>query len=185
MADLYGTAPSSGTGLSSEAEEISDILNQLVRNSSSPYSSALSSSSSCMSFKTKYMHLLHSPSPPIASFPDTVSGPTLFGSEAALLQDRLRFRGSANQSDSDCRILDGNSVGGSSAVADSSSGFNFSEPEAYFEEEEEVKGGADHTLSSAGVVDSDANAYLKGMRISPEIDLGDFSCDSEVSVLSL
>ncbi|KAH7523647.1 hypothetical protein FEM48_Zijuj06G0034100 [Ziziphus jujuba var. spinosa] len=176
MADLYGTAQSSGTGLSSEPEEISNILNQLLHNSSSPYSLALSSSSSssCMSFKTKYMHLLHSPQHPIASFPDTVSAPRLFGSEA----DRLRFCGSTNQSDSDCRVLDGNSVGGgSSAVAaDSSSGF-FSEPDAYFEEE--LKGGLDNTLSSAGVADSDANTYLKARRISPDNDLGDFSCDSE------
>ncbi|KAF3446632.1 hypothetical protein FNV43_RR11812 [Rhamnella rubrinervis] len=158
MADLYGTAPSSATGLGSDSEEISSILNQLLHSSSSPYSSA-----ACMSFKTKYMHLLHSPPPqPITRFSES----TLFG-----LEDRLRYRGSANPSELDCRLLDGNSVAASSAVADSSSGFKISEPEA--------KEGPDNTLSSAGVVDSDGNSSLKGRRISPENDFGDFSCDSE------
>lgn len=165
MADLYGTAPSSATGLGSDSEEISNILNQLLHSSSSPYSSA-----ACMSFKTKYMHLLHSPSPqPITSFSES----TLFGSE-----DRLRYSGSANPSELDCRLLDGNSVAGSSAVADSSSGFIISEPEAFVGEE--VKEGPDNTLSSAGVVDSAGNTSLKRRMISPENDLGDFSCDSEV-----
>lgn len=165
MADLYGTAPSSATGLASDSEEISNILNQLLHSSSSPYSSA-----ACMSFKTKYMHVLHSPPPqPITSF----SEPTLFGSE-----DRLRCHGSANPSELDCGLLDGNSVAGSSAVADSSSGFKISEPVAYVGKE--VKEGPDNTISSAGVVDSDGNTFLKGRRISPENDLGDFSCDSEV-----
>ncbi|KAF3443555.1 hypothetical protein FNV43_RR13241 [Rhamnella rubrinervis] len=96
------------------------------------------------------------------------------------LEDRLRYRGSANPSELDCRLLDGNSVAASSAVADSSSGFKISEPEAYVGEE--VKEGPDNTLSSAGVVDSDGNSSLKGRRISPENDFGDFSCDSEKGI---
>lgn len=174
MADLYGTAPSSGAGVASDSEEISNILSQLLHSSSSPYSPA-----ACMSFKTKHVHLLHSPSqaPP----PPPPPLPIASSSEAPLLEDPLRFRGSANPSDSDRRLLDGSSVAGPSAAADSSSGFKFSGPEAFLGEELK-EGATDNAISSsAGVVDSDCNTSLKRGRILPENDLGgDFSCDSEV-----
>ena len=73
----------------------------------------------------------------------------------------------------DYQVVDGNSGAGSS------SGFNFSDPEAYFGSE--IKEGADNTFCSVGLADSDTNTSLKGRRVSPENDLGDFSCDSEVS----
>ncbi|PON65059.1 Basic helix-loop-helix transcription factor [Parasponia andersonii] len=168
MEDLYGTAPSSGNnGLASESEEINNILNQLLHSSSSSsaYSSSSSSSSSCMTFKTKYTHLLHSQPPP-ASFSDTVSGSGLLGSEAPQ-EDRIGFGRSDNRSELDYRVFHGSSGAGSS------SGFNFSDPGGYFGGE--VKDGAEKTFSSAGLVDSDA----KRRRVSPENDFGDFSCDSE------
>ncbi|EXC32837.1 Transcription factor SPATULA [Morus notabilis] len=156
MDDLYGTTPSSGAGLASETEDITNFLNQLLHSSSSPYSSA--SSSSCTTFKAKYAHLLHSQAPPhqTTSFSDAV----LFGSE--------------NRPEPECRAIDGNSGAGSSAVADSLSGFDFSDPcGAYFGVE--VKEGAENNTTFS----SDANTPSKGRRISPENDLGDFSCDSE------
>lgn len=160
MEDLYGTTPSSGAGLASETEDITNFLNQLLHSSSSPYSSASSSSST--TFKAKYAHLLHSQAPPhqTTSFSDAV----LFGSE--------------NRPEPECRAIDGNSGAGSSAVADSLSGFDFSDPSgAYFGAE--VKEGAENNTTFS----SDANTPSKGRRISPENDLGDFSCDSEVCLV--
>lgn len=160
MEDLYGTVPSSGNnGLTSESEEINNILNQLLHNtpssssSSPPFSSASSFSSS---LKTKYTHLLHPPPrPATTSFSDTVSGSGLFGSD-----DRLRFGRSANRTELD--------YGNSGAGVELSSGFDFSDPGGYLGSE--VK----ETFCS------DTNTSLKGRRVSPENDLGDFSCDSEV-----
>ncbi|KAL5558826.1 hypothetical protein UlMin_035037 [Ulmus minor] len=178
MEDLYGTAPISGTGLASDSEEISNILNQLLHNSSSPFSSA--SSSSCVNFENKHANLVHSsiPVPPqkIGSFPETAERSVPLGPKA-LPEDRFRLGRSANRSEPDFSLVDGGSGAGSSAAADSSSGFNFSDPGGYFGAE--VKEGAENTFCSAGILDSDANTSLNGRRISPENDLGDFSCDSE------
>ncbi|XVE55862.1 hypothetical protein DITRI_Ditri03aG0191200 [Diplodiscus trichospermus] len=116
MADLYGAAPSSNP----EPEEISTLLSQLLHNSSS----LSSSSSSCMQFKSKYIHSFPSQVPEFLT-PAANSGAEMETSA----DDRYRIGRSAVRAESEHRI-------------------NFSDPESYFGAN--VKDSADNALSSAG-----------------------------------
>ncbi|XVE70109.1 hypothetical protein DITRI_Ditri10aG0045100 [Diplodiscus trichospermus] len=110
MANLYGAAPSSNL----EPEEISSFLNQFLQNSSS----------SCMQFKSKYIHSFPSQVP---EFSTPMANPV--AGKEILVEDRNRVGGSALRAQSEPRV-------------------NFSDSEAYFGAN--VKDRADNALSSAG-----------------------------------
>uniref|UniRef100_A0A5B7CD21 Putative transcription factor SPATULA isoform X1 n=1 Tax=Davidia involucrata TaxID=16924 RepID=A0A5B7CD21_DAVIN len=163
MADLYGTNARSS---SFESEEMSSLLHNLLRNSSTP-------SPSCTSSKARQLPSFSSPPPqppPPAPAPppppETTYTTRLFSKSATVV------------SDSDCRVWDAASTAGSSVMVDSTSGFNFSDPGGLFPADE--KESTRKMFSSVGVVDSDAiTSSTKEKKFAAENSVNDFSLDRE------
>nr|WIE96145.1 basic helix-loop-helix transcription factor [Loropetalum chinense var. rubrum] len=179
MADLYGTnayspsPSSSATSVPLDSEDISLFLQHLLHNPSS-------TTSSCMSLKNKHVQLstpLTTP-PLFLSSPETTYTAGSFDIKVSR-EDRHRLSRLATFSDSECRVREGNPAAGTSAVVDSFSGANFSDPGRCFAAD--VKDSAGNTFCSLGVVDSDViTSSIKRRKIPAETDIDELGCDSEV-----
>lgn len=126
-------------------------------------------------FSTIFTHLLHtSPSKP-KTLPPPWGTTGFFHSE-----DTHRLGQLGSDSGLDHPLKNGKSVGSSDALADASSGFDFSDPYAYVPAD--LKEATGNELFPTGVDDSDENTSFKEHRISPENDAGDFTSPVEVAV---
>nr|WIE96146.1 basic helix-loop-helix transcription factor [Loropetalum chinense var. rubrum] len=178
MADLYGTnayspsPSSSATSVPLDSEDISLFLQHLLHNPSS-------TTSSCMSLKNKHVQLstpLTTP-PLFLSSPETTYTAGSFDIKVSR-EDRHRLSRLATFSDSECRVREGNPAAGTSAVVDSFSGANFSDPGRCFAAD--VKDSAGNTFCSLGVVASDViTSSIKRRKIPAETDIDELGCDSE------
>ncbi|XP_022131271.1 transcription factor SPATULA-like [Momordica charantia] len=175
MADLYGTSPSSDVGLPHDPEDFSSLINQHLLTASSA-----SSPASCVSFKNRFMPLLHSQPPwhPSSLFsrrPEPAAGVSCM---LDFPEDRLQSSRVLNHAFSDCSVGDVRFADGSYVAVNSTcGGGKLSDPGDLVSIV--AKESSDNAFSSSGAVDSDSNAPLKRRGLSSENDLGDFSCDSE------